>query len=54
MLELFDFGKNSIFIWTCYGVSIVVLGFFVINTLQKKKLARKALAKASDKQKLGQ
>ncbi|MCF6292653.1 MAG: heme exporter protein CcmD [Robiginitomaculum sp.] len=51
MPELLDFGKNSIFIWTCYGVTIVVLGAMIITSLRKKKLAKKALAIVLEEQK---
>ncbi|MBL1431236.1 MAG: heme exporter protein CcmD [Robiginitomaculum sp.] len=51
MPELLDFGKNSIFIWTCYGTTIVVLGAMITTSIRKKKLARKALARVLEEQK---
>ncbi len=27
---MLDFGKNAVYIWTCYGISAVVLGALVI------------------------
>lgn len=52
MPELLDFGKNSVFIWSCYGVTFGVLSAMIITSLHKRKQARKALAEISEKQKL--
>ncbi|MBL4617495.1 MAG: heme exporter protein CcmD [Robiginitomaculum sp.] len=50
MPELLDFGKNSIFIWTCYGITILVLGSLVITSLRKKKMTKRALTTVLDEQ----
>ena len=34
---MFDFGKNALFIWSCYGVSALVLGSLVIRALRSPK-----------------
>ena len=34
---MFEFGKNAVYIWSCYGVSAVVLGALIIIALKSPK-----------------
>lgn len=34
---MFEFGKNAVYIWSCYGVSAVVLGALIIRALKSPK-----------------
>ena len=34
---MLDFGKNAIYIWSCYGISAFVLGALVIRALRSPK-----------------
>jgi len=34
---MLDFGKNAVFIWAAYGISIAALGGLIILTLRKPR-----------------
>jgi len=34
---MFEFGKNAVYIWCCYGVSALVLGALIIRALKSPK-----------------
>jgi heme exporter protein D len=37
-----DMGKYAAFVWPCYGLSVVVIGWMVWNTLAAARRWRKA------------
>ncbi len=34
---MLDFGKNAFYIWSCYGVSALVLGTLIIRAIRSPK-----------------
>jgi len=44
MLDVFDFGKNTVFILSCYGLSAGVILALIVVTLHARKLAKQQLA----------
>ena len=43
MIEFLDMGKYSVFIWTSYGVSILVIGGMMVRILGQSRAAKKRL-----------
>ncbi|WP_409433726.1 heme exporter protein CcmD [Litorimonas sp. RW-G-Af-16] len=34
---MIDLGKDAAFIWTCYGISALILGVMIIQTRRKPR-----------------
>ncbi len=43
MAELLDMGKYAAFIWPSYGVSLMVIGGFIVWSLRRRHKARALL-----------
>jgi len=38
-----EFGKNAAYIWSCYGIGLVLIGGTVIGVLAKARHAKQSL-----------
>jgi heme exporter protein CcmD len=48
MPEFLDFGKNSVFIWACYGISFLSLAGLILHALLARKAAKRKLREIKD------
>lgn len=51
MPELLDFGKNTVFILACYGLSVAIIAILTGVTLRHRAKAKKLLRLAEAKTK---